>query len=150
MLVLGRVAKATVEAAKKVKLNSTQLKQALSLTSAELFDHVYSDRYRDVGKAFGLEAAADKSHSGRDWQQPLKEFVGDSPLAKLVLTFCAHNFGEHAGSDIYALAKLLKVDVAAITKDADKELATRTREELARARRTTDRVKNKSTKRAAQ
>jgi len=133
MVVLARVAKATVGAAKKIKLNNAQLKQILALTSAELFDHVYSDRYREVGKAFALEAAAEKNHSGRDWQRPLEKFAGDSPVAKLVLTFCAHNFGEHSGSKICAMAKLFKVNVATISKDAEKELAARTREELARA-----------------
>ncbi len=132
-LVLGRIAKATVEATKKVKLTGTQLKQAMALVCDELFDHVYSDRYREVGKAFGLEAAAEKNHSGRDWQGPLEKFAGDNPFAKLVLTFCAHNFGEHSASKIRELAKVFKVDVAKISTAAEKELTTRTREELVRA-----------------
>jgi ParB/RepB/Spo0J family partition protein len=85
MLVLARIAKATVEAAKRVKINGTVLKTALALSSEEVFEHVYSDRYREIGKAFGLEAAAEKNHSGRDWQSPLQKFTADSPLARLVL-----------------------------------------------------------------
>lgn len=141
MVVLARIAKAAVEAAKKVKLNSKVLKQILSLTSAEVFDHVYSDRYREVGKAFGLKAAANGNHSGRDWQEPLERFAGDSPLARLVLTFCAHNFGEHSGAKIHAIAKVFEVNAAMISKGAREELATRTREELARARLSEERRK---------
>jgi len=134
MLVLARVAKATVEAAKKVKVTGTPMKQAMALVSDEVFDHVYSDRYREVGKAFGLEAAAEKNHSGRDWQKPLEDFAGGNPVAKLVLTFCAHNFGEQSGSKIQAIAKLFKVNVATISQDVGKELSIRAGEELARAR----------------
>ena len=134
IVVLARIAKATVEAAKKVRLNGTLLKQAMALSSEEVFDHVYSDRYREVGKAFGLAAAAEKNHSGRDWQSPLEEFTGDSPLARLVLTFCAHNFGEHSGSKIRDMAKVFKVNVAKISAEAEKELATKTRAEFARAK----------------
>ena len=134
MLVLARIAKATVEAAKKVKVTGTQLKQAMALVSDEVFDHVYSDRYREIGKAFGLEAAAEKNHSGRDWQGPLEKFAGDSPVAKLVLTYCAHNFGEHSESKIREVAKVFKVDIQGISAEAEKELAAKRREELARAR----------------
>lgn len=143
-LVLGRVAKATVEAGKKVRISSKLLKQILSLTSAEVFDHVYSDRYREVGKAFGLEAAAEKNHSGRDWQEPLEKFAAESPVASLVLTFCAHNFAEHSAAKIRALAKLFKVDVATIEKDTKEELVTRTQEELARAKKSEARRKENS------
>jgi hypothetical protein len=136
MVVLARIAKATVEASKKLKINGTLLKQAMALSSEEVFDHVYSDRYREVGKAFGLEAAADKNHSGRDWQSPLEKFTGESALARLVLTFCAHNFGEHSGSKIREMAKVFKVNVAKISAEAEKELTAKTREELARAKAT--------------
>jgi hypothetical protein len=132
MVVLGRIAKATVEAAKKVKVANSVLRKALSLAGAEVFDHVYSDRYREVGKGFGLEAAAEKNHSGRDWQGPLEQFAGENPLAKLVLTYCAHNFGEHSGPKIREIAKVFKVNVGTIATQADKELAAKTREELAR------------------
>jgi ParB/RepB/Spo0J family partition protein len=141
MVVLGRIAKATVEAAKKATLNSAQLKRILALTSEELFDHVYSDRYRDVGKAFGLEAAAEKNHSGRDWQEPLEKFTADNPVARLVLTYCAHNFGEHSAGKIRAMAKVLKVDVATISNVAGRELATRTQEEQAQAKKSEARQK---------
>jgi hypothetical protein len=134
MLVLARIAKATVEAAKKVKVTGAPLKQAMALVGDEVFDHVYSDRYREVGKAFGLEPAADKNHSGRDWQGSLEAFTGDSHLAKLVLTYCAHNFGEHAATKICELAKLFKIDVAKISAVAEKELTARVRQESARAR----------------
>jgi ParB/RepB/Spo0J family partition protein len=146
MLVLGRIAKATVEAANKIKLNSKVLKQILSLTSAEAFDHVYSDRFREVGKAFGLEAAAEKNHSGRDWQAPLENFTADNPIARLVLTYCAHNFGEHSAAKIRAVAKLFKVDVMRIEKDAQKELAARTQTELARAKKSEARGKERLTR----
>ena len=141
MIVLARIAKATVESAKKVKVTGTQLKKAMSLVSAEVFDHVYSDRYREIGKAFGLEAAAERNHSGRDWQGPLEAFAGDSPLAKLVLTYCAHNFGEHSGSKIRDIAKVFKVDVREISAKAEKELGAKTREELARAKKSEARRK---------
>lgn len=141
MVVLARIAKATVEAAKKVKVTGKQLKQAMALVSDEVFDHVYSDRYREIGKAFGLEAAVEKNHSGRDWQAPLEKFTAESPLARLVLTYCAHNFGEHAGSKIRALAKTFKVDVAKISSEAEKELAAKTREEIMRAQRVEERRK---------
>jgi ParB/RepB/Spo0J family partition protein len=144
MVVLARIAKATVEAAKKVKVTGTPLKQAMALVGDEVFDHVYSDRYREVGKAFGLEAAADKNHSGRDWREPLDQFAGDNPLAKLVLTYCAHNFGEHSGSKIQDIAKVFKVDVRKISAEADKELAAKTREELVRARKSQQRQKSKA------
>jgi ParB/RepB/Spo0J family partition protein len=141
MLVLARIAKATVEAAKKVKVTGTPLKQAMELVSDEVFDHVYSDRYREVGKAFGLEAAAEKNYSGRDWQAPLETFAGDSPLTRLVLTYCTHNFGEHSTAKIRSMAKLFKVNVTKIEKDAEKELAAKTREELARAKKSEARRK---------
>jgi ParB/RepB/Spo0J family partition protein len=133
MLVLARIAKETVEAAKKVKISGTLLKQALALCSEEVFDHVYSDRYREVGKAFDLEAAAEKNHSGRDWQAPLEKFTADNPLARLVLTLCAHNFGEHSASKIRAMAKIFKVDVAKISADAEQELKNRVDDERSRA-----------------
>jgi len=144
-LVLARIAKATVEAAKRIKINSAVLQQALSLASAEVFDHVYSDRYREVGKAFGLEAVPDKNHSGRDWQPPLENFVDGSPLAKLVLTLCAHNFGEHSGSKIREIAKVFKVDMREISVKAEKELAAKVREELARAQKSEARRKKSTT-----
>jgi ParB/RepB/Spo0J family partition protein len=142
MVVLARIAKATVEAAKKVKINGTLLKNALALSSDEVFDHVYSDRYRQVGKAFGLEAAADKNHSGRDWQSPLEKFTDVNPLSKLVLTYCAHNFGEPSAAKLHAMAKLFKVNIDKIVADAEKELATRCHAELLRARNSEQRQKN--------
>lgn len=145
MLVLARIAKATVEAAKKVKARGVPLKQAMALVGDEVFDHVYSDRYREVGKAFGLDAAAEQNHSGRDWQTPLEKFVGDSPLAKLVLTLCAHNFGEHSGSKIREIAKVFKVDVREISVKAEKELAAKVRGELARAKKSEARRKKSTT-----
>jgi hypothetical protein len=141
MLVLARIAKATVEAAKKVKVTGAPLKQATALVGDEVFDHVYSDRYREVGKAFGLEPAAEKNHSGRDWQASLEKFAGDCALAKLVLTFCAHNFGEHSGSKIRDIAKVFKVDAREISAKAEKELAAKVREELARAKKSEARRK---------
>jgi hypothetical protein len=103
----------------------------------------YSDRYREIGKAFGLEPAADKNHSGRDWQAPLEKFTADSPIARLVLTYCAHNFGEHSATKVRALAKLFKVNVEKISSDAEKELASRSRDELTRARKSEQRCKKK-------
>ncbi len=141
MVVLGRIGKATVEAAKKVKISSKLLKQVLALTSAEAFDHVYSDRYREIGKAFGLEAAAEKHHSGRDWQAPLEEFTADNPIARLVLTFCAHNFGDHSSAKVRELAKVFRVDVKKISVEAESELTARTRAELARAKKSEAREK---------
>ncbi len=135
MLVLARIAKATVEAAKKPKVTGAQLKQATALVSDEVFDHVYSDRYREIGKAFGLEAEADKQHSGRDWRRSLEAFAGKSPLAKLVLTFCAHNFSEHSGAKVREIAKVFKVDARRIAAEAERDLATQVSEELRRARR---------------
>lgn len=145
MVVLARIAKATVEAAKKVKIPHGVLKQALSLASAEAFDHVYSDRYREVGKAFGLEAAAEKSHSGRDWQGPLENFTTDNPVARLVLTYCAHNFGEHSATKVRELARLFKVDVKKISIEAERELAARTQQELARTKKSEGREKETTT-----
>jgi hypothetical protein len=144
MVVLARIAKATVEAAKKVKINGTFLQQALAPSSEEVFDHVYSDRYREVGKAFGFEAVADKNHSHRDWQSPLEEFTEDSPLARLVLTFCADNFGEHSAAKVRATAKFFKVDVARIEKEAQEEVEARTQDELARAKKAEPRRKEVS------
>ena len=141
MLVVARIAKATVEAAKKVKVTGAPLKQAMALVGDEVFDHVYSDRYREVGKAFGLEPAADKNHSGRDWQGSLEAFAGDSHLAKLVLTYCAHNFGEHAATKVRAMAKLFKVNANKISTNADRELAARCKDELARATKGAERQK---------
>jgi ParB family chromosome partitioning protein len=135
MLVLAQIAKATVEAAKKIKVTRVQRKLTMALVSDEVFDHVYSDRYREVGKAFGLEAAAEKNHSGRDWRDPLEKFAGDSPLAKLVLTFCAHNFSEHSGAKIREIAKVFQVDARKIAAKAEKDLAAKMSEELRRARR---------------
>jgi hypothetical protein len=146
MVVLARIAKATIEVAKNVRINGTLLRQTLSLSSEEVFDHVYSDRYREISKAFGLRASAQKNHSGRDWQSPLEEFTAGSPLARLVLTFCAHNFSEHSGSKIREMAKVFKVSVAKITAEAKKELATKTHEELARARGSEQRRKEQLTK----
>ena len=111
MVVLARIAKATVEAANKVKVPGPLLKQALTIAAEEVFDHVYSDRYREIGKAFGLEPVENRNHSGRDWQAPLEEFTAGSPMARLVLTFCAHNFGEHSASKIRAMAKVFQSSV---------------------------------------
>jgi hypothetical protein len=134
MVVLTRIAKATVEAANKVKIPAPLLTQVFTTAAEEVFDHVYSDRYREIGKAFGLEPGENRNHSGRDWQGPLERFAG-SALARLVLTYCAHNFGEHSASKIRAMAKIFKINVEKIVSLAEKELNVRISEESKRAQR---------------
>jgi ParB/RepB/Spo0J family partition protein len=134
MAILARIAKATVEAANRVKITSPLIKGAVAMAADEVFDHVYSDRYREVGKAFGLEPGEDRNQSGRDWQQPLEKFSGGSPLARLVLTFCAHNFGEHSASKVRALARVFKVNVERIATSTRAELEAKIKDEAARAK----------------
>lgn len=132
MVILARIAKATVEAANKVKITSPLVKTAMAMAADEVFDHVYSDRYREIGKAFGLEPGENRSHSGRDWQGPLETFSGRSPLARLVLTYCAHNFGEHSFGKVKSVAKIFKVRIDEITSSTERELRERVAKELAR------------------
>lgn len=145
-VVLAAVAKAAVEAAKKVKIASPLLKQVLVAVASEAFDHVYSDRYRDVGKGFGLEPEADKNHSGRDWQTPLVKFTGGNPVALLVLSYCAHNFGTYSAAKVQALAKMLKVDTAKIATGVNATLKERVAGELERAKRSEERRKKQAAK----
>ena len=133
MVILARIAKATVEAANKVRITSPLVKAAVAMAAAEVFDHVYSDRYREIGKAFGLEPGENRNHSGRDWQGPLEKFSAGSPLARLMLTYCAHNFGEHSAPKVLALARLFKVNAARIASQTEKELEKRIASETLRA-----------------
>jgi hypothetical protein len=140
MVLLGRISKATVEAAKKVKINGTVLKQVLLLTSKR-----YSITFMAIGTARSGKRSASKPQPRRitaagtgkrrwrssPWVAPV-EAGPDVLRAQLRRTCRLEDSGD--GQD-------LKVNLEKISAETEKELARRTNEELARARRSEERRK---------
>lgn len=91
--------------------------------------HLYSDRWRDAGKALGIEKPASKQYSGPNWEGAITKMFAGNPWGLLLCTVIAedlpasNNTWKSKGSrDAFStLAGIYKVDLAEISREFQKQ-----------------------------
>jgi hypothetical protein len=95
-------------------------------------NHLYIDRFRDAGKAIGLERPAKREFGGPDWEKAVVKHFGDNRSALVLALVAAEGIQDSDRKNaLYRIAAEHKVDVPKIEKSIaaeDKALIAAARE----------------------